>query len=323
MLQQKIKKPKLSICITNYNYGRYLRGFIPTILDQTFTDFELIIVDNCSDDDSVEVIKLFSDTRIKFFINKKNIGMAGNFKKTRAKAIGKYVWLVNADDTVGSKRFLEDMIAAIENEGADIVFAKAIWTQVQTGKRDERRPFNTKKRVLSHKDALMALSTNFGYLPMIGSYIYKNYDIEINDKLKYLADVEYFFRILVEFKPKIVYCDRAEFVFRLHGKNNGLPKETGELWKTFEMIVTEEVYTKINNYSDQSYAKTLLRRFRASHLIYGIFHQYLQVGISRELFSRIGFLISKYSISDIPNIVIMFCEIFPDYLMRHMEKRIK
>ena len=62
--------PNFSICIPNYNYGKYIGDTLKSVLSQTYQNFEVIVVDNASTDDSLEVVKSFKDDRIKLFINK-------------------------------------------------------------------------------------------------------------------------------------------------------------------------------------------------------------------------------------------------------------
>ena len=63
---------KISVVTASYNYQDYIKETIQSVLDQTYNDWELIIVDDCSTDSSVDVIKSFNDERIKLFINKKD-----------------------------------------------------------------------------------------------------------------------------------------------------------------------------------------------------------------------------------------------------------
>ncbi len=57
--------PKVSVLIPTYNYANYLDETIQSVLDQTFTDFEIIIVDNCSTDNSADVVKKYlKDKRV-------------------------------------------------------------------------------------------------------------------------------------------------------------------------------------------------------------------------------------------------------------------
>jgi glycosyltransferase involved in cell wall biosynthesis len=90
--------PKLSVLIPSYNNGRFLSELIGSILTQNFTDFELVICDDCSSDDSVRIIKTFSDARIKFFQNDKNLGIVGNMNRCLGLAQGEYIFMIGSDD---------------------------------------------------------------------------------------------------------------------------------------------------------------------------------------------------------------------------------
>jgi glycosyltransferase involved in cell wall biosynthesis len=90
--------PFFSICIPNYNYAHYLKETVDSVLLQDFNDFEIIIVDNCSTDDSWDLINSFVDTRIRKFKNEFNIGFAPNLQVAISKANGKFIHLLSADD---------------------------------------------------------------------------------------------------------------------------------------------------------------------------------------------------------------------------------
>jgi glycosyltransferase involved in cell wall biosynthesis len=92
--------PAVSICIPNYNYRRYLTDALTSCLDQTFRDIEVLVVDNCSDDGSMELVEEFArrDPRVVPHRNERNIGMAGNFNRCLELARGRYVKFLCADD---------------------------------------------------------------------------------------------------------------------------------------------------------------------------------------------------------------------------------
>ena len=90
--------PNFSICIPNYNYGKYIGDTIQSVLNQTYQNFEIIIVDNASTDDSIEIIRSFKDKRIKLFLNKYNIGFAPNLQRVTEYAQNDFINLLSADD---------------------------------------------------------------------------------------------------------------------------------------------------------------------------------------------------------------------------------
>ena len=114
--------PLVSVLIPTHNYGRFLDEAIKSVLAQTYTHFELIIVDNHSSDNTAEVVgKYLSDSRITFYQNHTNIGLVGNWNRCLGYATGEYIKFLMADD-VFLPELLEEMVAAMEaNPGVSLV----------------------------------------------------------------------------------------------------------------------------------------------------------------------------------------------------------
>jgi len=89
--------PAFSIVIANYNHGRYLEQAIRSVLNQSCKDFELIIVDGASRDNSVEIIKNYAD-RLAWWVSEPDNGQSDAFNKGFAKAKGDFFLWLNADD---------------------------------------------------------------------------------------------------------------------------------------------------------------------------------------------------------------------------------
>ena len=92
-----MNNPLLSIVIANYNYGRFLEEAIQSVLSQSCNDYELIIVDGGSTDNSVEIIKKYED-KIAWWVSEKDKGQSDAFNKGFAQAKGKFGCWLNADD---------------------------------------------------------------------------------------------------------------------------------------------------------------------------------------------------------------------------------
>lgn len=94
------KVPVISVLMPAYNAEKYIAESIESILNQTFTDFEFIIIDDCSTDKTWEIIQEYADKdkRIITLKNEKNLGIAGNRNKLVSLAKGKYIVWQDADD---------------------------------------------------------------------------------------------------------------------------------------------------------------------------------------------------------------------------------
>lgn len=94
--------PFLSVVIANYNYGRFLPDAIESLLSQSCQDFEIIIIDGGSTDNSVEVIRRYAagESRISFWVSEPDKGQSDAFNKGFARAGGRFLTWLNADDVM-------------------------------------------------------------------------------------------------------------------------------------------------------------------------------------------------------------------------------
>ena len=88
----------VSIIMPNYNSEKYVKESIQSVLDQTYQNWELILVDDCSTDNSLEIVKSFGDDRIKIFQNETNSGAAVSRNYALRMAEGKWIAFLDSDD---------------------------------------------------------------------------------------------------------------------------------------------------------------------------------------------------------------------------------
>jgi len=98
----------VSIVITSYNYAKYVKDAVNSVLNQTSKDLELIIIDDCSNDNSAEIIMEFanSDNRIKFIRNYENLGLAKSIQTALLAATGEWIVFLESDDVL-KENYLE------------------------------------------------------------------------------------------------------------------------------------------------------------------------------------------------------------------------
>lgn len=119
--------PKITVIIPVYNVDKYLSRTVDSVLMQTFKDFEVICINDCSTDNSLEVLEDFAlkDNRIKIINNEKNLGAALARNVGIDSAQGEYIYFLDADDYIDDK-YLECMVQKIEHENCDIVLNLSI-----------------------------------------------------------------------------------------------------------------------------------------------------------------------------------------------------
>tara|TARA_R110000824_G_scaffold181944_1_gene362813 strand:+ start:93 stop:692 length:600 start_codon:yes stop_codon:yes gene_type:complete len=92
---------KISVIVTNYNYEKWLRRCIRSLINQSFDDYEIIIIDDFSTDNSRNILLEYQDVdKIKLVFNKSNVGVGCSSTIGAKKATGKYIVRVDADDYV-------------------------------------------------------------------------------------------------------------------------------------------------------------------------------------------------------------------------------
>lgn len=102
--------PKVSVILTSYNHSKYIRKSIESVLKQTYTDFELIIWDDASTDNSWNIISEYTDERIRAIRNESNQYMAYFRNAVSEVAQGEYIAIHHSDDVWGADK-LEKQVA--------------------------------------------------------------------------------------------------------------------------------------------------------------------------------------------------------------------
>jgi glycosyltransferase involved in cell wall biosynthesis len=113
-----VASPRVSVCMPTYNYARYLPEAIESVLSQDYSDFELLVIDDCSGDDTRGVVQKYADTdsRIVFSVNEKNLGMVENWNLCLAKARGEYVRFLFGDDMFSRPDALRAMVHCLDSD---------------------------------------------------------------------------------------------------------------------------------------------------------------------------------------------------------------
>lgn len=183
------KEPLISVIILSYNHDKFLRKAIESVISQTYKNLEIIISDDCSTDNSVNVINEYSDDRIIKVFNQKNLGAVINNNNALRMTNGEYIALLNSDDYWDPRKielqvkFLEENIqygavfsrAFIVNENNNIIkkskyFDVSIFDQDNRNRHEWIRRFFYEQNCLCHPSALIRREVYFKtelYDPML------------------------------------------------------------------------------------------------------------------------------------------------------------
>ena len=117
--------PRVSILMTVYNARKYIEQAISSIINQSVTDWELIIIDDGSIDDSQSIINSFSDARIISYFLPENIGRINALNQACQKATGEFVAILDADDVAEENRLQVQLEFMDRNKDVGVVSAWA------------------------------------------------------------------------------------------------------------------------------------------------------------------------------------------------------
>ena len=207
---------KISVLTPSYNSGKYLQRAIDSVLKQSYTNYEHIISDGGSTDDSIEIIKKYKDI---IYVSEKDKGQSDAMNKAFEMSKGEIIVYLNADDEFSPGAF-ESIINTFEKApNADMVVGDLIFLS------DEERI----KRVPSNKysDILQYWLNVFPNNPV--SYFYKR---KIQEKIghfpiddHYAMDIWFLLRVYKDFK--VVKIDKLLGIFHSDGLNKTAVADTG------------------------------------------------------------------------------------------------
>ena len=236
-------QPAVSVIIPTYNRASYLKKSIQSVLDQTFSDFEIIVINNYSTDDTLEVIKAFNDPRIKT-INFKNEGIIA---KSRNQGIiqsaGKYIAFLDDDDLWFPNK-LEIQINYMEtNPEFDLVYSR---TTVINEYDVEKGLLNDPKNSKSGNVFVDLLYENF--IPILTVLIKKTVFDTVglfNEEPLVRAAEDYEFWLRASLRSNFGYIDKSLALYRIHNSGVSTAINKPQLrQKILQYLITNSVVTE-------------------------------------------------------------------------------
>jgi len=267
----------VSVIMPSYNHESYLPEAIESVLNQSFNDIELIIVDDCSKDNSQSIIESYQtrDKRIRTVFHKENMGIAKTMNDGMDKAHGKFLAIICSDDVWTRSKLEKQLDELKKNE--DIV----LWSEgeiIDGGSRTTGYTFTRMYEASQRKksgDIFEELL--YGNFIFFSSLLFKREitrDIRYDDRLKYLND--YRFEVDLARKHKYAYMPEPLAKYRIHGRNTILSNEKGWMQDT---VIVEKYFLR-------EYGSQIPKRVRA-RLVFKIGQAYSGLGektVAKRLF---------------------------------------
>jgi len=269
----------VSVIMASYNHEKYIGEAIESVLNQTQPDLELVIVDDCSKDNSKGIIQAYqkSDRRVKAFFHEQNRGIARTANHALEEATGQYVSFIGSDDLWVPRKLEQQLKVLAANEEAvvwsegDIINADGASTGQKFTDFSSRGGKPTSGRI--YKEII-----NENYIFGQSMLFKREYTagLRFNPDLKYLCD--YQFVVDLAYAHDFLFIPESLAKYRLHGANTICQDEEG--WFADRII--------LRSYFLQRYYGELSRHLRGN-LYLKIGEAYAGLGyegIAKEYFLR-------------------------------------
>ena len=223
---------KVSVVVPNYNYADYLDERLSSIINQTYPIHELIILDDCSTDNSIQVIDHFlkehPNIKAKTIINKKNTGSPfKQWSKGFEHATGNYVWIAEADD-ISSTRFLEEVMSSFDDADTAMSYCESNRIDengkiIATSCRDwmlaaSSTHWNTDYCITGEEEIRTGLSI-MNTIPNVSAVVFKqdpNIPQLLSQASNYVLSGDWYFYVKLLRNGKIAYHSQSLNYFRKH-----------------------------------------------------------------------------------------------------------
>ena len=216
---------KVSVIMPNYNYGRYISESIQAVLSQTHGDVELIVIDDCSKDNSVEILREWEkkDPRVIVLANQANRGAAASQNLALEKVSGDFMALCDADDVWYPQKLETQLAIMARNPKVGLVHSQATIVDSQ-GKSTGQEFTKTYSAATPRKSGNVfdqIIRTN--YLCSSSTLLRReclDYAGEFHTQLRYLYDWTYWVRVARKYE--FAFVAEPLLSYRIHGARTAL-----------------------------------------------------------------------------------------------------
>ena len=289
------KKHLVSIILNCYNGEKYLREALSSIKTQTYKNWELIFVDNKSNDKSVDILKSFKIKKLKYYLSKQHTSLYAARNLAMKKASGDYISFIDADD-IWEKDKLHKQLKLFNNKQIAVVYGNS-WLKNEKNNKVKKFINYKVKSGYIYKDLIKKY--NIGILTaVIRRSILKKSKILFNNKYNIIGDFDFFIRLSKKYKFEFIPEPVA--TYRIHENNLSFLKKGTQIKEFLNWIKKNK-----KNLSSDEY---LCIKNRISNL------EFINIKLSKNFFDTTYYLIkSSKQVLSFKNILILF---LPTYILK-------
>lgn len=228
--------PKVTIVIPVYNGERFIKETLEAVVCQEYSNLEIIVVDNASEDSTCEIVSAFSSKGVKLIKNEKNLGMTGNFNRCLELADGDYLQILCSDDRI-SNDCISKKVTAMEANPTCAMCISATEIRNDSGKVLFKRKSFKKDRMISGEKMIKKSFRRYNLYGEPSNVMIKVSSIsdgmKFNEEMYYAVDWEFWLRLSL--KGDVYYINEPLSSFYARGDS-----ETGSLLKKKKKIINDD-----------------------------------------------------------------------------------
>ena len=229
---------KVSIIVPIYNVAKYLPACLDSILNQTYDNLEILLIDDGSTDDSLKIIEEYAkkDSRIKAF-NQKNSGQSSARNLGLKKATGKFISFIDGDDMI-KPNFIANLIEPFENSSTILSVCG-----IQFNRLHDQSTTDAYTNKLRDKKSHESFKAYILYLLTVDGRMYSSVNklflastakkIQFNTKLNFAEDTKFVLDYLKKTNGSISFINHALYVYN-YGTETSTMKKTSAVWKNWQ-----------------------------------------------------------------------------------------
>ncbi len=300
--------PKVSVIIPNYNHSDFLEKRILSVAHQTFQDLEIILLDDASTDDSLNIIRKY-ETHPKVasvLLNSQNSGLPFlQWKRGIEQAKGEYIWIAESDDW-NEADFLEKLIPYLENEpSTGVVFCRSFFVN-ELDEEIEDYSLLKEEELFDGKSVLVNQMAYYNVVHNASSVVFRKNLAPIDNKsvLKKRFCGDWLFWSLILTKSNLAFCNQKLNYYRRHSSSVSSEKASAYRYFIEGIDIPVLIFTtyclenltklKLLKFWSQKFRGTLYRKKILNYLI--SYSRFLGVFLKTQLdLSFISFLFHRNS----------------------------
>lgn len=241
-----MEKHKVSIVCRCYNHEQTIQEAINSVIKQSYTNWELIIIDDCSTDNSVKIIDKFQDKRIKLYKNEINLGAIANLNKGFSLCNGDYICILDGDDMFLPEKLSKQVKFLDENLDYGACFSYIRIKENPAIKKIKNFYQNLLNQPSgSREEMLRKLFFNTNFLAFPTEMFRKEYIYDFPENI--IATGDYNFHINMLLKTKIKVLEEELIVYNISNSNNHLSQLMTSLSNKIESLQLYESFLKISD----------------------------------------------------------------------------